>query len=60
MWLRRYGRPVSVYTDRHSIFKLQDKGKALPDGATQFGWALVDLDVELIRVHSPARCRDAA
>jgi hypothetical protein len=52
-WLRTYGRPVAVYTDRHSIFEPQDKGKALPDGVTQFGRALGELDVELIRAHSP-------
>jgi hypothetical protein len=52
-WLRAYGRPVAVYTDRHSIFEPQDKGKALPDGVTQFGRALAELDVELIRAHSP-------
>ena len=53
VWLRRYGRPVAVYTDRHSIFEPQDKGRALPDGVTQFGRALGELDVELIRAHSP-------
>src|SRR4051794_1663352 len=52
-WLRAYGRPGAVYTDRHSIFEPQDKGKALPDGVTQFGRALGELDVELIRAHSP-------
>jgi hypothetical protein len=52
-WLRAYGRPAAVYTDRHSIFAPQDKGKALPDGVTQFGRALGELDVELIRAHSP-------
>jgi hypothetical protein len=53
VWRRRYGRPMAVYTDRHSIFEPQDKGKALPDGVTQFGRALAELDVELIRAHSP-------
>jgi hypothetical protein len=52
-WLRAYGRPLAVYTDRHSIFEPQDKGRALPDGVTQFGRALGELDVELIRAHSP-------
>jgi Helix-turn-helix domain len=52
-WLRRYGRPVAVYTDRHSIFEPQDKGKALPGAETQFGRALRQLDIELIRAHSP-------
>ena len=36
-WLRRYGRPLALYTDRHSIFEPQDKGRALPDAETQFG-----------------------
>jgi hypothetical protein len=52
-WLRRHGRPVALYTDRHSIFEPQDKGKALPEGQTQFGRALGELDIELIRAHSP-------
>jgi hypothetical protein len=52
-WLRRYGRPLACYTDRHSIFEPQDKGRALPDGETQFGRALRDLGIDLIRAHSP-------
>jgi hypothetical protein len=52
-WLRQHGRPLAIYTDRHSIFEPQDKGKALPDGVTQFGRALSELDIELIRAHSP-------
>jgi hypothetical protein len=52
-WLRRLGRPVAIYTDRHSIFEPQDKGRAVPDGLTQFGRALSELDIELIRAHSP-------
>src|SRR5262249_59512017 len=52
-WVRRFGRPVSLYSDRHSIFEPQDKGKALPDGATQFGRALRELGIELIRARSP-------
>jgi hypothetical protein len=39
-WLRRYGRPLALYTDRHSIFEPQDKGRALPDAETQFGRAV--------------------
>src|SRR4051812_43751134 len=52
-WLRRHGRPLALYSDRHSIFEPQDKGKALPDAETQFGRALRELDIELIRAHSP-------
>jgi hypothetical protein len=52
-WLRRYGRPKAFYSDRHSIFEPQDKGRAVPDAETQFGRALRELDIELIRAHSP-------
>jgi transposase len=31
-WLRAHGRPVALYTDRHSISEPQDKGKALSEG----------------------------
>src|SRR6516165_6090641 len=52
-WLKRHGRPLAVYTDRHSIFEPQDKGRALPDAVTQFGRALAELDIALICAHSP-------
>ena len=52
-WLRRYGRPLALYTDRHSIFEPQDKGRALPDAVTQFGRALRELGIDLICARSP-------
>jgi hypothetical protein len=52
-WLRRHGRPEALYTDRHSIFAPQDKGKALPDAETQFDRALRELAIGLILAHSP-------
>jgi transposase len=55
IWLRKYGRPLAVYTDRHSIFEPHEKGQPLadPDAETQFGRALSELGIELIRAHSP-------
>ncbi len=54
-WVRKYGRPRALYTDRHSIFEPHEKGQPLadPDATTQFGRALKELDIELIRAHSP-------
>ena len=52
-WLQRHGRPLALYSDRHSIFAPQDKGHMLPDAETQFGRALRELSIELIRAHSP-------
>lgn len=52
-WLRQHGRPVALYTDRHSIFQPQDKGRAVSEGTTQFGRALDELEMDLMRAHSP-------
>ncbi len=52
-WLRRFGRPVALYTDRDSIFEYHSRGRGDPDGLTQFGRALQELDIELILARSP-------
>jgi len=52
-WLQAHGRPLALYSDRHSIFVPQDKGRAASEGETQFGRALRELAIELIRAHSP-------
>jgi transposase len=52
-WLRRHGRPLALYTDRHSIFQAQDRGRVDYAGQTQFGRALEELDIELIKAYSP-------
>jgi hypothetical protein len=44
---------LALYTDRHSIFEPQDKGRALADAVTQFGRVLQELGIELICAHSP-------
>src|SRR5690349_1534978 len=52
-WIRRFGRPLALYTDRHSTFEPQDKGRALPGAETQFGRALRELGIGLVLAHSP-------
>ena len=54
-WLKKFGRPLALYTDRHSIFEVHEKKgiSANPEAATQFERALEELDIELIRAHSP-------
>ena len=45
-YLRKHGRMVALYADRHSSFFARDRhGEAV---LTQFGRALGDLDIELI------------
>jgi hypothetical protein len=48
-WVQRQGLPRSVYVDRHSIYRDEDH----PDRPTQFGRAMRQLGVDLIKAHSP-------
>ena len=57
-WLRRYGRPLTHYTDKNSIFR--SSRAALPEeqlrgekARSQFGRALHELGIEWIAAHSP-------
>jgi hypothetical protein len=52
-WLEKYGRPRALYTDRHGIFEAHKKGQADYEGQTQFSRALAELDIDLIKAHSP-------
>jgi len=50
-WVKKYGRPLAGYTDRHGIFRAEDaQGNAT---ATQFSRALGELGIELILANSP-------
>lgn len=48
-WCKTHGIPRSVYVDRHSIYRDEDH----PEKPTQFGRAMAELGVRLIRAHSP-------
>lgn len=52
-YLRQRGRPVAVYSDRHSIFRLTQKERANGRTLTQFGRALAALDIEAIQARTP-------
>ena len=50
-YLQQYGRPVSLYSDKHSIFRVN-----MPDNEgelTQFSRALKTLDIEAIHANTP-------
>ncbi len=57
-WLRCWGRPLAVYTDRDSIFQaagppqLEEQLRGAP-ARTQFGRALSELGIEWIPAYSP-------
>lgn len=50
-YLRDHGRPVALYSDRHSIFRVNLAGRE--GELTQFSRAIKTLDIEPIHAHSP-------
>ena len=57
-WLRRYGRPVALYTDKGSVFAVNrlppvDEQLAGEPAQSQFGRALRELDIRWIAARSP-------
>ncbi len=51
--LDKHGRPLGIYVDKHSIFKVNHQEAKSGIGITHFGRVLKDLGVELICAHSP-------
>ena len=51
--LKKYGRPLALYVDRHSIFRTTRDTSGARESETHIGRVLRDLDIELICAHSP-------
>lgn len=52
-YLRKHGRPVAFYTDRHSIFWGESRTDDPQPGQTQFRRACDELTIQWIAAHSP-------
>ncbi len=52
-YLKRYGRPVALYSDRHSVFTVNREDATSGEQITQFGRVLKTLDIEGITANSP-------
>lgn len=60
-YIKKYGLPIALYTDKHSIFKINRKesdnfkkpGKNKNEGLTQFQRAMKELEIELIFANTP-------
>ncbi len=51
--LQKYGRPLALYVDKHSIFRVNREEQKKGTGITHLGKVLRDLEIELICAHSP-------
>src|SRR3954462_1664663 len=52
-YLEQHGKPVALYSDKHSIFRVNAKDAADGDGVTQFGRALTELNIDILCANSP-------
>ena len=52
-YLDRYAKPVALYSDRASIFRITGSTKRKDGGLTQFSRALSELNIDLICANTP-------
>ena len=52
-YFRQYGKPVAFYSDKNSIFRVNQPSVGSQDNLTQFGRAMLELDIEIICANSP-------
>ena len=52
-YLMEFGKPLTFYSDKFSVFRVNNPEPLSGTGLTQFGRALKELQIELICAHSP-------
>ncbi|MDR7127658.1 ISNCY family transposase [Pseudotabrizicola sp. 4114] len=51
-YLRSHGKPVAFYSDKHSVFRVAKADAKSGQQATQFGRALLELNIEILCANS--------
>jgi hypothetical protein len=52
-YLETWGKPVALYSDKFSVFRVHKRDAEGGDGMTQFGRALHELNIDIICANSP-------
>lgn len=52
-YLTEFGKPLTFYSDKFSVFRVNNPAPLSGSGLTQFGRGLKELQIELICAHSP-------
>ena len=53
VYLACHGKPVAFYSDKHSIFRVNQASVGKTEGLTQFGRAMQELDIEILCANTP-------
>jgi len=52
-YFRRCGKPIAFYSDKHGIFRVNLPSAGSGDALTQFGRAMLELDIQIICANTP-------
>jgi transposase len=52
-YIEKHGRPISFYSDKHGVFKVNAKEAISGDGLTKLGRAMKDFSIKIICANSP-------
>ena len=52
-YFRQSGKPVAFYSDKNSIFRVNIPSVGIGDALTQFGRAMLELDIQILCANSP-------
>ena len=52
-YIERHGKPVAFYSDKHSIFRVNQPSVGIGDSLTQFGRAMQELEIAIICANTP-------
>jgi transposase len=52
-YFRRLGKPVAFYSDKNSVFRVNQPSAGTQADLTQFGRAMLELDIEIICANTP-------
>jgi len=53
LYLAAHGRPGTLYSDKHGIFRVNIPSVGLEDNLTQFGRAMQELEIQIICANTP-------
>ena len=52
-YIVNHGRPLSLYSDKHGVFRVNKTGALTGNGLTQFGRAMKDLNIAVVFANTP-------
>lgn len=52
-YFERCGKPLAFYSDKHSIFRVNQSGVGTGEALTQFGRAMAELQIEILCANTP-------